>query len=129
MTGTCVLVCVTVQRTCERLIRAGAELAAERACQLSVVHVARTGQHFLDSDDEASALEYLFQVSRENGADMTLLHSDDVCKAIIAAAKKCNAGVIVLGAPPKRERGLQLPARLSRLLPEVEVREIVAPND
>lgn len=121
--------CVTGQRTCERLIRAGAELTGGAEGRLSVVHVARTGQRFLGSEDEASALEYLFQVSRDYGADMTLMHSDDVSGAIAAAAKKCNSAVVILGAPRGTARGIQLPSLLRSLLPGVDVREIITSGD
>ncbi|MDO4741485.1 MAG: universal stress protein UspA [Eubacteriales bacterium] len=124
-----VLVCVTGQRTCERLIKSGAELTGGAEGSLSVVHVARTGQHFLGSEDEASALEYLYQVSRDYGADMSLMHSDDVCGAIVAAAKKRESAVIILGAPKKNVRGLQLPSLLRSQLPGVDVREIITSGD
>lgn len=129
MAKTSVLVCVTVQRNCERLIRIGAELAGKTKCGLSVVHVACRGQRFLGSEDEAAALEYLFKVSRESGADMTLLHSDDVCASIVSMAKKCRAEIIVLGAPPEHERGMQLPSQLRAQLPGVDVREIITTGD
>ena len=129
MAKTCVLVCVTVQRNCERLIRIGAELAQNAEGSLSVVHVARKGQRFLGSEDEAAALEYLFQVSRESGADMTLLHSDDVCSSIASMAEKCRAEIIVLGAPPEHTRGMQLPSQLRARLPGVDVKEIITTGD
>lgn len=124
-----VLVCVTGQYTCERLIRMGAEIAGGAQGALSVLHVAKPGQRFLGSEDEASALEYLFQVSRDHGADMALTHSEDVCGAIAAAAKKCNSTVVLLGAPRGRANGMQLPAQLRALLPGVDVREIISSGD
>ena len=38
-----VLVCVTGQKSCARLIHDGAEIAAEEGASLSVVHVAKMG--------------------------------------------------------------------------------------
>ena len=70
------MVCVTVQKTCERLIRAGASLAG--GAGLSVVHVARSGEALLGGSSESEALEYLFRISREYGAEMDMLRSDDV---------------------------------------------------
>ena len=123
------LVCVTGQRTCEKLIRAGAQLAAERGGELSVLHVARTGQRFLGSEDEAAALEYLFQVSRENGADMNLTHSDDVPGAIVAFARKCGAAAVLIGMPRGRRSDLGLAYILRAQLPEAEVREMITSGD
>lgn len=129
MEKTHVLVCVTGQRTCERLIRTGAELAGGEEGTLSVVHVARPGQRFLGSEDEAAALEYLFQVSRDYGADMMLMHSEDVCEAIAAAAQKSNSAFVLLGAPGGKARGAQLPDQLRAMLPDVDVREIITSGD
>lgn len=42
-----VLVCVTDQKRCERLIVAGAELAEEIGARLVVLHVARPGGKML----------------------------------------------------------------------------------
>ena len=55
-----VLVCVTGQKSCERLIEEGASIAQEHNIELSVVHVAKTGNNFLGStsgitEAEASA--------------------------------------------------------------------------
>ena len=124
-----VLVCVTGQRTCEKLIRSGAELTGGAPGSLSVVHVARPGQHFLGSEDEANALEYLYQVSRDYGADMSLTRSDDVCGAIVEAAKKRSSAVVILGAPRGSVKGLQLPSLLRERLSGVDVREIITSGD
>ena len=124
-----VLVCVTGQHTCEVLIRSGAATAAERGGELSVLHVARTGQRFLGSEDEAAALEYLYRVSRENGADMTLTHSDDVPGAIEAFARNSGAGVIVIGMPRGGSRDLGLAYILRAALPGVELREMITSGD
>ncbi len=125
-----VLVCVTGQRTCERLIRAGAELSGGVEGALSVVHVARTGQRFLGSDDEGGALEYLFQVSRDYGADMNVMRSDDVCAAIAAAVKKNNTKLVLMGVSRGgRAKGMHLPEILERMLPGVEIREMLMAGD
>lgn len=124
-----VLVCVTGQRTCERLIRSGAELTGGAPGSLSVLHVARPGQRFLGSEDEANALEYLYQVSRDYGADMALMRSDDICGAISEAAKKRNSAVVLLGASRGNAKGLQLSSLLRAQLPGVDVREIITSGD
>ena len=77
-----VLVCVTGQKSCARLIHDGAEIAAEEGASLSVVHVAKMGSNFLGSASEAEALEYLFAISKSHSADMMLLRNDDVVHTI-----------------------------------------------
>lgn len=112
------MVCVTVQKTCERLIRHGAALAGSAG--LSVVHVARGGEKLLGADSDGEALEYLFHIAREYGAEMDMLRSDDVFGTIIDFARKNNIENIVLGASGARE-SFGLSERLRLSLPGVSV--------
>jgi len=118
MKETRVLVCVTGQRTCERLIGVGHELAIERSAELSVLHVARKGPGLMDSVPEASALEYLFKVSSEHGADMTVIRSDEVVHTVESHARKIGASLIVLGRP--RAGIKDLTAEMRRHMPDIE---------
>ena len=93
-----VLVCVTGQKSCARLIHDGAEIAAEEGASLSVVHVAKMGSNFLGSASEAEALEYLFAISKSHSADMMLLRNDDVVHTIAAHARRIGATIVVLGS-------------------------------
>lgn len=100
-----VLVCVTGQKTCERLIAEGDRLARELGAELSVVHVAKQGAGLLGGNvAEAEALEYLFQISSEHGADMAVIRSDDVAPTITHHARKLGATVMVLGSPRKEQQ-------------------------
>ena len=80
------IVCVTNQFHCERLIRAGrliAELSNVSSPDLS--------------ENDAKALEYLFQVSKENGAQMTVLYSDEPMRQLIKFIKENKAVNVVTG--------------------------------
>lgn len=93
-----VLVCVTGQKSCERLIVAGADISrAEHDVPLTVLHVARVGGNVMGFVNEPEALEYLLRVSIEHGADMTVRKADDVKKAIEEEARRLKADVIVAG--------------------------------
>ena len=92
-----VLVCVTGQKSCERLIVMGSRLAAQEKQPLVVMHVARSGDHVLGYKNEAEALEYLFGISSQYGADMFVKKSDDVVSAIEREAKDRKATVLVAG--------------------------------
>ncbi len=114
-----VMVCVTGQLTCERLIRAGAQLAQKEAAELSVVHVARMNQNVLGNPLEGEALEYLFSLSREFGADMTLLRDDNVLSALVNHAKKIGATHVVMGVSDRK--GADFSYALQASLPHVQV--------
>ena len=113
-----VLVCVTGQRTCERLIAEGSRIAIERDAELSVVHVAKKGAELLDAFSEAEALEYLFKVSSDHGADMTVIRSEEEVKTVEAHARRIGATLIVLGAP--RAGARDLTAEMRRHMPGME---------
>jgi len=118
MKESCVLVCVTGQKTCERLIAEGHRLAIEREEELSVLHVAHRGAELMGSFSEAEALEYLFKVSSARGADMTVVRSDEVVKTVEKHARRIGASLIVLGAP--RGGGRDMTAEMRRHMPDME---------
>lgn len=92
-----VLICVTGQLSCERLIIAGAKIAEKTQGQAYVLHVARTGKGVLGYANEPEALEYLLGVSVKHGADMVVIKSDDVLGTIERQARELNAGTLVSG--------------------------------
>ena len=121
-----ILVCVTGQKSCERLIRRGAELAREAGVILNVLHVVRTDGSVLGFVNEPEALEYLLRVSVENGASMYVRRSDDVASSIEYAARNENASVIVAGRAVNYN-GWDLLDEVSRRLPGVRM-EILPPE-
>ena len=117
------MVCVTRQKTCERLIKAGARVAMDAGMAFSVVHVVRPGELMLVLGEDGAALDYLFTVSKDVGADMTVLRSDDVPKALADFAKHNGVRIMVLGA--SGENGIvELLKTLKHLLPRVEIKII-----
>ena len=99
-----VLVCVTRQKTCERLIVEGARMAQELGAQLHVIHVAKVGDNLLGNPSESEALEYLYQISKDHGADMTMIRSNEVAATISAHARKVSAVAVVMGRMPRSRR-------------------------
>lgn len=82
------VVCVTNQFHCERLIRAGRLIAELSKTSLLVINVSSPDL----SENDAKALEYLFQVSKENGAQMTVLYSDEPMRQLTKFIKENNGG-------------------------------------
>ena len=109
-----VLVCVTRQKACEQLIRAGAQLAREGEKGLMVVHVAPFGENILGNPQEGEALDYLFTIAKQYGAAMQMLRSEDVAGTLAEYAREHAVGCMVLGSSGKpwsmlRELKQQLP--------------------
>ncbi len=117
-----VLVCVTGQKTCDRLIKTGAQLAAEIPAPLLVVHVAPAGAPLLGSSTQSDALNYLYSLSCEAGAEMAVLRAPDTLERLIQYAQEQHVAHIVLGAgrpdgPDRRDFAGTVRARL----PHVQV--------
>jgi K+-sensing histidine kinase KdpD len=94
-----ILVCVTQQKTCERLILKAAALKNEfdGKSSIYVIHVAKDGLNFLDNPHEGEALQYLFEISKSVGANLFVLKSDNVIKCIADFAKDKAIDCIILG--------------------------------
>ena len=87
------VVCLTNQFHCERLIRAGRLIAELSKTSLLVINDSSPDL----SENDAKALEYLFQVSKENGAEMTVLYSDEPMRQLTKFIKESKAVNVVTG--------------------------------
>ena len=107
----CILVCVTVQKDCGRLIEQGRRAADEMRLPLHVLHVS-AGKGLLGNPDAAEALNYLYALARRTDAEMNVLYESDAVGAIARYAAKKDARLIILGTDNSG-----FTQRLSALLP------------
>lgn len=112
------MVCVTVQKTCEQLILEGAKRSGGGG--LHVVHVAKNGAKLLGAGTEAEALEFLFRIAQQYGAEMNMLRANDVVETIIDFAKRNAMECIVMGKGGK-EANIALPESIRNALPNVQL--------
>lgn len=112
-----VLVCVTPQRSCAKLIRQGELIALKNKAKLIVLAVfaKRDGA----SPENSAILEELYEAARMCDATMSVYFNDapDILAAVFA--RKKNAGTIVTGFP--RERSTGFVTRLHELLPDTPI--------
>ena len=94
-----VMVCVTGQKNCERLIREGARVAREHDGSVSVIHVACENSDFLHHGiaPEAEALEHLFRCAQACGAEMSVLRSKNALETLTRFAHENAITCAVLG--------------------------------
>lgn len=111
-----VLVCVTGQQSCQRLIHRGAALAQEHGAALLVLSVSGSGVNLLSDPQVSEALNDLYRLSVEVSAEMTMLHHHDAHQAICDFAKERNVTRLVLG---EGKPGSAFVASLMRALPRV----------
>lgn len=111
-----VLVCVTGQRDCDRLIRAGKELADQKGWPVQVLCVlptAAAGQALCEE------LEYLRSTARDYQADMNIYFHDDSAGCAAQVARSYHARIIFTGMAAEPINGLI--DRLRRLLPQTPI--------
>ena len=87
-TDRCILVCVTGQSSCERLIRAGAKLAKEKNCSLKVLSIFPPNGCFKPN---LEAIGELDRCAKQQGAEMLLFYNDLPFAVAASVAKKYHA--------------------------------------
>jgi len=120
-----VLVCVTQQRSCERLIRAGARLKNDDGT-LYVIHVTKENWNFVDNAEDGEALEYLFNLTKSYGADLTILNSDKIPETISQFAQHYGIELVITGEGPSGEQSPFI-QRLKSLFSDTDTKVMVIP--
>lgn len=88
------LVCVTDQMNCDRIIKAARVICDLTASELSVINVSSPGR-----TQDPRSIEYLFKVSAQYHAQMTVLYHNDPAKAVIGYIKSHKIASVVTGQP------------------------------
>ena len=91
-----VLVCVTDQPSCRRLILAGDAIAQKYQVPVKVVTVLKPG---LVSSKTADVLQTLYNIAGRLGAEMTVYFNDSPALTVAVHARQTNAVHIVSGSP------------------------------
>lgn len=113
----CVLVCVTPQHSCLRLIEAGARIAKEENMPLEVLSVFRESSGL--NANEGGALENLFECAKKFNATMNVYFNDSPALVVTVLAKKSGAATLVTGFPAMGSSGFI--ARIHEILPELPI--------
>jgi hypothetical protein len=89
-----VLACVTLQFDCDRIIKIAKQIADDTDCDLRVLSVLEPTHDYTEA---AWQIEYLNMVSKQFGADMTVLFDKNADRAAAEFTKKNNVVRIVTG--------------------------------
>ena len=109
-----VLVCVTDQPSCRRLILAGDTIARRSGIPVKVVTILPPGTV---SARTADTLQTLYNIAGKLGAEMTVYFNDEPALTAAVHARKTNAVHIVSGSPGAQST--LFVATIKSLLPEV----------
>lgn len=128
-TGKNIMVCVTQQKTCQRLIKRGSELRNKYNGELFIIHVAKEGWHFLGKSEDGDALEFLFQKAKDYGANLTVVRSNDVLGTLENLVKKNKIDLIVLGESGENNESTNIVNNLGKQFQEEVKFEIMPANE
>lgn len=92
-----VMVCVTQQKTCDRLIQYGHKFLNNEKGDLFIIHVAPYQFKFLGNSQEGDALEYLYEKAMEYGAQLTVVRSNHVLDTLVDLVEKYKITHVILG--------------------------------
>ena len=92
-----IMVCVTQQKSCERLIDYGVKLVTNDADELHVIHVVKENWKYFGQLEEKDALDYLFEASKSKNAMLTVVKAKDIEKALSDFATKHKITDIIMG--------------------------------
>lgn len=97
-----ILVCVTQQKTCEKLIKKGYSLRESNDYgEMFIINVVRENENFLYNQSDSEALEYLFSIARKVEADLTVIRDDDVIKTLADYIFNNDVSCVVMGVSPE----------------------------
>jgi len=119
-----VLVCVTGQYDCDRLIEAGFELAVEKGWELHVLSVRPPVSDLGSASDE---IEHLYRTAKDLGADMTLTFAVSAPHSAADFARRTNARLVVTGMPDSRPNGFVL--TLHEIMPKLRMITVTKDNE
>jgi len=122
-----VMVCVTQQKTCERLIKKAHNMIEGLNENLFVVHVVKNDSKFLGNDKEGEALEYLFGISKAVGANLSVLRADSVSETLVDFAVENNIDTIFMGESVDASSDNKFYMRINEKLPHLNI--VVVPSN
>ncbi len=92
-----IMVCVTQQKSCRRLIEAGSALRRSEGDELHVVHVFKENWRYFGQLKESDALEYLFDAARDYGAELSVIRSGAIEETLKDYVIKNKITAVVMG--------------------------------
>lgn len=104
-----IMICVTGQLECERLIDYALELSEKKTGEIFLVHVSSDQRKFTDSID---ALQYLYTQAVENGASLNVLKSKNVLDTLEQFISENKIDIVIMGESREQKKENSMVDRL-----------------
>lgn len=92
-----VMVCVTQQKNCERLVARGASHRHHPEDSLFMVHVVKENWRYFGQMKESDAMEYLYEIAKNHDASINVMKAQDIEAKLAEFATKYHIDTIVMG--------------------------------
>lgn len=109
-----IMVCVTQQKLCKRLIHRASALKQHEDDELFVIHVVKEDWRYFGKLKEADALEYLFDSAKAYGATLNVFKAKDIEATLADFAEKESVDVIVMGESKEASKQQNMINRLQK---------------
>ncbi len=111
-----IMVCVTQQKSCKKLIDIGASLAKKTNANLHVIHVVKEDWKYFGTLSEPEALDYLFNEANKNDADLIVSKSKNIEFALKDAIESKEVDLVILGKTSETTHTQNIIERLKNIL-------------
>ena len=119
-----IMVCVTEQKTCDRLILFGHDLMLSKNDELYIIHISRS-ENFWNISKAGDALEYLYEKALEYGANLTVLKSENVLDSMVGFIDKNRITHVVLGQSGETQKETNIVYGLTKIMGDkVKIAEV-----
>lgn len=119
-----IMVCVTQQRTCEKLIKKGATLRKNEGDELIIINAVSENDKFLNLQNDSEALEYLFEIAKEVDGELQVIRTKNVLDNLINFAKENNVDYVILGHTNEKNKVNVFYEKFNEKLPFTEIIEV-----
>ncbi len=113
-----VMVCVTQQKSCERLMSKGVTHRRNAEDDLYMVHVVKENWKYFSQLQESDAMEYLYDIAKDNDASINVMKATDIEETLAQFVRKYHIDVIVMGASREGDMQQNMIYRLKEKIPQ-----------
>ncbi len=107
-----IMVCITQQKSCERLIKKGREAGKNQYDELFVVHIVKENWRYFGPMQESDALEYLYDISKAYDASINVIRATDIEEALQNFALKHRIDTVIMGESLEADEQQNMISRL-----------------
>lgn len=116
-----VMVCVTQQKSCERLVAHGASHRHHAEGDLFMVHVVKENWRYFGQLKESDAMEYLYEIAKDYDASIHVIKAKDIEDTLAQFALKHHVDTIVMGESKEDSQQNMIRRLYEKLGPKVHI--------